>query len=134
PPRRGRPVAPYPMVAPVAIQMAERAAHNILARIRRRPMKPFRYFDKGNMATIGRRVAVLDAFGIRLSGYLAWAGWLVVHLMSLVGFRNRIVVFLNWAYSYFTYDRGLRLITGPKPAPPGAPVQTAAPTTEPRRV
>ncbi|MCS6881604.1 MAG: NAD(P)/FAD-dependent oxidoreductase [Oscillochloridaceae bacterium] len=122
PPRRGRPPTPYPMVAPVAIQMAERAAHNILARIRRRPMKPFRYFDKGNMATIGRRVAVLDAFGIRLSGYLAWAGWLVVHLMSLVGFRNRIVVFLNWAYSYFTYDRGLRLITGPKPELPGLPV------------
>ena len=134
PPRRGQPRAPYPMVAPVAVQMAERAAHNILARIRRKPMKPFRYFDKGNMATIGRRVAVIDAFGIRLSGYLAWAGWLVVHLMLLVGFRNRIVVFLNWAYSYFTYDRGLRLITGAKPPPPGSPVQAAAPTAEARQL
>ncbi|MFV9505235.1 MAG: NAD(P)/FAD-dependent oxidoreductase [Oscillochloridaceae bacterium umkhey_bin13] len=109
-----RPAA-YPMVAPVAIQMAERAAQNILARTQRRPLKPFRYFDKGNMATIGRRSAVLDAFGLRMTGYLAWVGWLVVHLMSLVGFRNRVVVLLNWAYSYFTYDRGLRLITGMKP-------------------
>jgi hypothetical protein len=58
---------------------------------------------------------VLDSFGIRLTGYVAWVGWLLVHLMSLVGFRNRVVVLLNWAYSYFTYDRGLRLITGLKP-------------------
>ena len=109
------PAAPYAMVAPVAIQMGERAAHNILARTRRRELRPFRYFDKGNMATIGRRAAVLDSFGIRLTGYIAWMGWLLVHLMSLVGFRNRVVVLLNWAYSYFTYDRGLRLITGLKP-------------------
>lgn len=115
-PRQGAQQSPYAMVAPVAIQMGERAARNILARIRRRPQKPFRYFDKGNMATIGRRAAVLDSFGIRLTGYLAWMGWLVVHLMFLVGFRNRVVVLLNWAYSYFTYDRGLRLITGLKPA------------------
>lgn len=113
--RQGRPPAAYVMVAPVAIQMAERAARNILARMRRRELRPFRYFDKGNMATIGRRAAVLDSFGIRLTGYLAWVGWLVVHLMFLVGFRNRVVVLLNWAYSYFTYDRGMRLITGIKP-------------------
>jgi NADH:ubiquinone reductase (H+-translocating) len=106
----------YPMVAPVAIQMGERAARNILAKVNRKPMKPFTYFDKGNMATIGRRAAVLDAFNIRLTGYLAWMGWLLVHLMFLVGFRNRVVVLLNWAYNYFTYDRGLRLITGLKPA------------------
>jgi NADH dehydrogenase len=106
----------YPMVAPVAIQMGERAAKNLVARVRHKPMKPFTYFDKGNMATIGRKAAVLDAFGIRLTGLLAWMGWLVVHLLFLVGFRNRVVVLLNWAYSYFTYDRGLRLITGLKPA------------------
>jgi NADH dehydrogenase len=105
----------YPMVAPVAIQMGERAARNILARTRRKEQRPFRYFDKGNMATIGRRSAVLDSGGIRLTGYLAWVGWLVAHLMFLAGFRNRVVVLLNWAYSYFTYDRGLRLITGFKP-------------------
>ncbi|NJN15775.1 MAG: NAD(P)/FAD-dependent oxidoreductase [Oscillochloris sp.] len=105
----------YAMVAPVAMQMGRHAARNIIARTKRRPMKPFIYFDKGNMATIGRRAAVLDAFNVRLTGYLAWAGWLVVHLMYLVGFRNRVIVLLNWAYSYFTYDRGVRLITGWKP-------------------
>ncbi len=107
--------APHAMIAPVAIQMGERAAHNLLARMHRRELKPFRYFDRGNMATIGRRSAILDAFNLHLTGYLAWLGWLVVHLLSLVGFRNRVVVLLNWAYSYFTYDRGLRLITGLKP-------------------
>lgn len=106
---------PYPMVAPVAMQQGEHAARNIIARTKRKPLKPFVYFDKGNMATIGRRAAILDAFGIRLSGYLAWLGWLVIHLMYLVGFRNRVIVLLNWAYSYFTYDRGVRLITGWKP-------------------
>lgn len=102
----------YPMVAPVAIQQGQRAARNILAQERNLPMQPFRYFDKGSMATIGRRAAVLDAFGIRLTGYLAWLGWLFVHLMSLVGFRNRLVVLINWAYNYITYDRGVRLISG----------------------
>lgn len=107
-----RPGVPYPMVAPVAIQMGEQAARNIIARTRRNPMKPFRYFDKGQMATIGRSAAVLDAFGIQLTGWPAWVGWLFVHLMELVGFRNRALVLLNWAYSYFTYDRGVRLIFG----------------------
>jgi NADH dehydrogenase len=115
----------YPMVAPVAIQMGERAAQNILARMHRKPMKPFTYFDKGNMATIGRRAAVLDSFGIRLTGLIAWVGWLVVHLLFLVGFRNRVVVMLNWAYNYFTYDRGLRLITGARPASPVEPRRPA---------
>ena len=108
----------YPMIAPVAIQQGKTAARNILARMRRRPLQEFSYFDKGNMATIGRRAAVLDAFGIQLSGLIAWLGWLFVHLMFLVGFRNRMIVLLNWAYSYFTYDRGVRLITGMKPRTP----------------
>jgi NADH dehydrogenase len=107
-----RPGVAYPMVAPVAIQMGEQAARNILAHMNGQPMQPFRYIDKGQMATIGRSAAVLDAFGIRLSGWLAWVGWLFVHLMALVGFRNRALVLLNWAYSYFTYDRGVRLIFG----------------------
>lgn len=107
-----RPGVAYPMVAPVAIQMGEQAARNIVAQINGQPMQPFRYVDKGQMATIGRSAAVLDAFGIRLSGWPAWAGWLFVHLMALVGFRNRALVLLNWAYSYFTYDRGVRLIFG----------------------
>jgi NADH dehydrogenase len=113
--RQSRGPTPFAMVAPVAVQMGALAARNILAYRYRRELRSFSYFDKGNMATIGRRSAVLEAFGIRLVGYLAWVGWLVVHLMFLVGFRNRVVVFLNWAYSYITYDRGLRLITGYKP-------------------
>jgi NADH:ubiquinone reductase (H+-translocating) len=109
--------AAYPMVAPVAIQQGKRAAQNMLARMRGKPQQPFAYFDKGNMATIGRRAAVLDSFGIRLTGVLAWFGWLFVHLLFLVGFRNRVIVLINWAYGYFTYDRGVRLITGAKPQP-----------------
>lgn len=106
-----KPNVAYPQVAPVAMQQAETAAHNILASQRGEPLKPFRYFDKGSMATIGRKSAVLEAFGLRLTGYLAWLGWLFVHLITLIGFRNRLVVLTNWIYNYFTYDRAARLIT-----------------------
>jgi NADH dehydrogenase len=102
----------YPMVAQVAMQMGTQAARNILALAERRPLAPFHYFDKGQMATIGRRAAVFDAFGIRLTGFFAWIGWLFVHIIYLIGFRNRLIVLTNWAYNYFTYDRGVRLITG----------------------
>jgi NADH dehydrogenase len=102
----------YPMVAPVAIQQGKLAARNILALIEGRPLRTFRYFDRGQMATIGRRAAVMDSFGIHLSGFIAWLGWLFVHLIELIGFRNRLVVLTNWAYNYFTYDRAVRLITG----------------------
>ncbi len=102
----------YPMVAQVAMQMGKQAAHNILALIAGRPLEAFHYFDKGQMATIGRRAAVFDAFGIRLTGFFAWIGWLFIHIIYLIGFRNRLVVLTNWAYNYFTYDRAVRLITG----------------------
>ena len=102
---------PYPQVAQVAIQQGKRAALNILAQLHRDNMKPFSYFDKGSMATIGRRSAVLDIHGFQMSGFLAWVIWLVVHLSFLIGFRNRLVVLTNWAYYYFTYDRGQRIIT-----------------------
>jgi NADH dehydrogenase len=102
----------YPMVAQVAMQQGRQAARNILALIAADELRPFHYFDKGQMATIGRRAAVFDAFGIRLSGFVAWLGWLFVHLIYLIGFRNRAVVLANWIYNYFTYDRGVRLITG----------------------
>jgi NADH dehydrogenase len=102
----------YPMVAQVAMQQGRRAGQNILALIAGDELRPFHYFDKGQMATIGRRAAVFDAFGIRLSGFIAWLGWLFVHLIYLIGFRNRAVVLANWVYNYFTYDRGVRLITG----------------------
>lgn len=102
---------PYPMVAPVAIQQGRQAAHNILRAHEGLPLQPFRYHDFGNMATIGRRSAIMESFGVRLSGQLAWFGWLLVHLVQLIGFRNRLVVLANWAYNYLTYDRGVRLIT-----------------------
>lgn len=101
----------YPMVAQVAIQMGKRAAQNILADVRGKEQKPFSYFDYGNMATIGRSAAVFDAFGIRLGGLIAWLGWLLVHLLYLIGFRNRLVVLANWLYNYLTFDRGVRVIT-----------------------
>jgi NADH:ubiquinone reductase (H+-translocating) len=102
----------YPMVAQVAMQMGKQAARNILAQIEHRQLGAFHYIDKGQMATIGRRAAVFDAFGIRLSGFFAWIGWLFIHIIYLIGFRNRLIVLTNWAYNYFTYDRGVRLITG----------------------
>ena len=101
----------YPMVAPVAIQQGELAARNILRQMRGEPLLPFLYRDRGTMATIGRRAAVAQVFGLKLTGGLAWLAWLFVHLMSLVGFRNRVLVFLNWAYGYLSYDRGARIIT-----------------------
>jgi NADH dehydrogenase len=107
-PKDGR---PYPMVAQVAIQQGRQAAENLIAQWSGAPMQPFRYHDKGSMATIGRRAAVFDAYGIRMTGLIAWLGWLFVHLIYLIGFRNRMVVLTNWAYNYFTYDRGVRIIT-----------------------
>ena len=102
----------YPMVAQVAMQQGRRAARNILAQIGNTELREFRYFDKGQMATIGRGAAVFDAFGVRLTGLLAWMGWLFIHIIYLIGFRNRVIVLANWVYNYFTYDRGVRLITG----------------------
>ncbi|MDQ6695474.1 MAG: NAD(P)/FAD-dependent oxidoreductase [Chloroflexota bacterium] len=101
----------YPMVAQVAIQQGKQAARNILSQMAGRPMKTFRYHDLGSMATIGRRSAVMDAFGLRLTGRLAWFGWLFVHIIYLIGFRNRLLVLTNWAFNYFSYERGVRLIT-----------------------
>jgi NADH dehydrogenase len=102
----------YPMVAQVAIQQGKQAAHNILEHVAGRKMQPFHYFDQGSMATIGRRYAILDAFGVRLSGRLAWFGWLFIHIIYLIGFRNRLIVLSNWAVNYFSYERAVRLITG----------------------
>ncbi len=110
---------PLPGVSPVAIQQGKHAARNILARIEGRPMTRFHYFDKGSMATIGRRAAVADIRGLRFNGFLAWLAWLFVHLIFLIGFRNRVLVFLQWTWSYFNYYRGARLITGVPPAKTG---------------
>src|SRR5438445_6926562 len=101
-----------PQVAQVAIQQGELAAENVLRVRRGEPPLAFRYVDKGSMATIGRSRAVAVVKGVRLQGHLAWWAWLVVHLVMLIGFRNRLVVLVNWAWNYFTYDRGLRAIVG----------------------
>jgi NADH dehydrogenase len=109
---------PVPAVAPAAVQGARHAARNILRTLRGQPSVPFRYKDSGSLATIGRMAAVAELGRIRLSGPVAWAVWLFLHLMVLVGFRNRVIVFVQWAWSFFTYDRGARLITGPLPSQP----------------
>jgi NADH dehydrogenase len=100
-----------PWVAPAANQQGRRAADNIVRRLRDEETIPFRYRDKGNLATIGRYKAVADFGSFRVVGWIAWWFWLFVHIMYLVGFRNRLSVLLQWAYSYFTYQRGVRLIT-----------------------
>lgn len=100
-----------PGLAPAAIQEGELAADNVLARIEGRVSVPFRYRDKGIMATIGKHKAIAVAGRMRLTGWIAWAAWLVVHVLSLVGFKNRISVFLQWVWSYVFSRRGARLIT-----------------------
>ena len=102
---------PLPMVAPAAIQQAEHAAKNILRMVRGGSLEQFRYKSPGSLATIGRNAAVVEIGGFKLRGFLAWVVWLVVHLMRLVGFRNRLVVFINWAWDYLFYDRAVRVIT-----------------------
>jgi len=102
---------PLPGVSPVAMQEGRHAARNILRMIRGEKPKPFRYFDKGSMATIGRHKAVADLKFFHLSGLPAWLTWLFVHIIFLVGFRNRLLVLLQWAWAYLTFDKGARLIT-----------------------
>ena len=100
----------HPGVAPAAIQQGKHLAKNIINIIENKPTEPFKYFDKGAMATVGRNRAVVDINKIRFQGIFAWFTWMFVHLMTLVGFRNKLVVFVNWVWSYFSYDRGTRLI------------------------
>lgn len=100
-----------PMMAPVAMQQGSYAAESILMRERGGDPEPFRYLDKGSMATIGRNSAVVSAFGMQLSGYFAWVAWLFLHLYYLIGFRNRIVVLLNWGWYFWFHERQVRLIT-----------------------
>jgi len=100
-----------PWVCPAANQEGAFAAKSIIRDTRHQPRKKFHYFNKGDLATIGRSRAIADFGRVRFTGRLAWFLWLFVHIMYLVGFRNRIVVFIEWAYSYFTYQAGVRLIT-----------------------
>lgn len=104
--------APVPGVCPAAMQEGRHAARNVLALVQGRETAPFRYVDKGSFAVIGRGAAVGDLFGWKMSGRLAWLAWLAIHITFLIGFRNRLIVLIGWAYSYFTHRRGARLITG----------------------
>jgi NADH:ubiquinone reductase (H+-translocating) len=113
---------PLPGTAPVAMQGAATAAANILRSVRGKPREAFRYKDRGSMATIGRAAAVAQVGRLRLHGLIAWLAWLFIHIFALIGFRNRLAVMMEWGWSYLTWQRGARLITGevgPWLAPPG---------------
>jgi NADH dehydrogenase len=103
---------PLPGVSPVAMQEGRFVARQIARAIEDKPRETFVYRDKGIMATIGRSRAVARIGRVRLSGFVAWAAWLLLHIVYLIDFRNRVLVLFDWAWSYFTYERGSRLITG----------------------
>ncbi|MBO0591715.1 NAD(P)/FAD-dependent oxidoreductase [Cellulophaga sp. E16_2] len=103
----------HPQVAQPAIQQGENLAKNLKNLLANKPLKAFIYSDKGTMATVGRNKAVVDLKKLKFGGFLAWFIWMFVHLMALVGFRNRVIVFFNWAYNYINYDKAARLIVRP---------------------
>lgn len=103
---------PVPGVAPAAIQMAQTATANILNDLKNKPRKEFKYWDKGSMATIGRSRAIVEAGKFKMTGFLAWLAWLFVHVISLIGFKNRLYVLSEWFWAYLTRERSARLITG----------------------
>lgn len=116
--------APLPMVAPVAVQQGQWAAHNILRQVRGEEPQPFRYRDHGTMVTIGRNAAAAYVFGRPFTGFPAWALWLGVHLFNLIGFRNRLLVLINWAWDYLFYERMVRLILPASLGPLGSRANT----------
>lgn len=111
----------HPQVAQVAIQQGKNLANNLINMQKNQELRPFHYRDLGSMATIGRNKAVADLPFWRFQGFFAWVTWLFVHLFSLLGAKNKIIVFLNWVWNYFTYDQSLRLVIKPwrKPVPEG---------------
>jgi len=117
PAKEGRPL---PMVAPVAIQQGEAAGRNIARQISGAPVVPFKFRDHGMMVTLGRNAAVFSAGGVELRGFIAWVGWLAVHIVKLIGFRNRLFVMVNWAWDYLFFERTVRLIL-PGPVTPAHP-------------
>ena len=108
---------PVPGLAPAAMQQGKSVAHNIARDLEGKPRQDFRYLDKGSLATIGRSAAVAEFGKIHISGFFAWLAWLFIHIFFLIGFRNRLIVFIQWAWSYLTYERGARLITGESTLP-----------------
>jgi NADH:ubiquinone reductase (H+-translocating) len=123
---------PLPGICPVAIQMGEYAARTIQCDLAGEPRRAFRYWDKGQLAVIGRGRAVADIWKLHFGGFLAWLIWTFVHIFFLIGFRNRVMVMLQWAWSYLTYGRGARLIVAETPSP--APTPTPTPQLPPVRV
>jgi NADH dehydrogenase len=122
---------PLPGVAPLAMQSGEQAARNVLALAEGNPTKKFNYWDKGSMATIGRNKAIADLKVIKLSGFLAWLSWLLIHLLFIVELRNRILIFFQWAWSYITYTHGARLSYRVfRPAVPPKEGDASRPTAE----
>ncbi|MES2778858.1 MAG: NAD(P)/FAD-dependent oxidoreductase [Bacteroidota bacterium] len=103
----------HPMVGTVAQQQGALLGKNVLRLLRKEPMKAYTYLNLGSMATIGRHKAVFEIFGVKMQGYIAWLGWMFLHLMLLVGFRNRLVVLMNWMWNYVSYQRAIRIITRP---------------------
>jgi NADH dehydrogenase len=103
----------HPQIAPVAIQQGKLLAKNLVSLMDQHPLLPFEYRDKGNMATIGRNKAVVEIGKMRLGGFLGWALWMLLHLILLIGFRNKIIVLINWIWNYINYDRNIRLIIRP---------------------
>lgn len=101
---------PYPMLAAVAVQQGDMVAKNIRRQLKGEEPVAFTYKDRGSMATIGRNAAVADVFGMKLDGFIAWFMWLTIHLIWLIGLRNKLLVLVNWVWNYFTHDRGVRLI------------------------
>jgi NADH dehydrogenase len=129
---KGEPT-PVPGVSPGAKQMGRAVAANLLRRLRGEPTRPFRYFDYGNLATVGRRAAVVDLSvpglgALRFSGFAAWLFWLLAHIYFLIGFRNRLFVLIDWAWAYWTYERHARVVAEPPsvPAPPAARSEAAS--------
>ena len=107
---------PLPGVAPVAMQQGEYVAAAIVRRVKgESPKGPFRYHDKGSMATIGRAQAVAESMGFKFSGHLAWFAWLFIHILYLARFENRVMVLFQWFWNYMTRNRTARLITGVRP-------------------
>jgi NADH dehydrogenase len=103
----------HPQMAQPAIQQAKLLAMNLKRQIKNEPMKPYSYFNKGAMATIGRNQAVVELPFVKFYGFFAWLTWMFVHLMAIVGVKNRLLVFINWFWNYITYDQSLRLIIKP---------------------
>jgi len=120
---------PYPGLATVAMQQGRQVAQNIVRKLAGTPLEPFRYRNKGTMATVGRGWAVAYIWNTRWSGSIAWVLWLAVHLWYVIGFRNRLQVLINWAYNYFTYDRGSRALI-PATSPAASPIQSDGQTRQ----